>query len=92
MQSALIYTGIVVVMFLLVISIRYKNNLLIKLVLKTIMGAVLIYAFNWGCGYLEKYINADITVPLNIFTAMCVGILQLPGVALIFIIKYIILV
>lgn len=61
-------------MFLLPIKI------LLKLMLNSIFGGLFIIIVNWGGAYW------DIHIPLNIFTAVIVGLLGLPGAILLLIV------
>lgn len=89
-KSVIIYIAIVVGLFLLAMALKFKNSIAFKIVFRFLLGAVFIYALNAGIGLFGDAIKVDLTIPLNPMTAAAIGYLQMPGIVLVYLIKYII--
>lgn len=89
-RSIIIYIAIVVGLFLLAMALKFKNSIAFRIVFKFLVGAGFIYAFNAGIGLLGDTVKVDLTIPLNPMTAAAVGYLQVPGIVLVYLIKYVI--
>lgn len=76
---------IIVVVFLGILVMTQKGRLILKYAVRIVLAAIFIYLFN----LVGK--NFSVTIPFNIFTSCVLGFLEIPGLALIFIIEYIIL-
>jgi inhibitor of the pro-sigma K processing machinery len=81
-----VMTFLLVVLALLAIAMamRSRASKVIKIVFQLILGGVCLLLFN-AIGS-----NFNITIPLNPITAFFAGIFQIPGVAFLLIVKYII--
>jgi inhibitor of the pro-sigma K processing machinery len=81
-----VMTFLLVVLALLAIALamRSRASKVIKIVFQLILGGVFLLVFN-AVG--NKF---SITIPLNPLTAFFAGIFQIPGVAFLLIVKYII--
>jgi inhibitor of the pro-sigma K processing machinery len=82
--NVMMYLFIVILLATIALSIRFKSGMLFKVIFKMSAGGLFIYIFN----FIGK--NFDVIIPLNIATALITGFLELPGLAFIFILKYII--
>lgn len=80
--SILVYIIIVIALGAISIITKNKRMNIFKIIMRFILGAAFIYLFNL-VGQSIK-----VTIPLNPITALMVGLLEVPGFALIFIIKY----
>lgn len=76
---------ILVVVFLGILVMTQKGRVILKYALKIVLAAVFIYLFN----LVGK--NFNVKIPFNILTSCILGFLELPGLALIFIIEYVIM-
>lgn len=83
-QSIIYYLGVVVFLILLVLSMKLKNMIIFKILLKTAIGGLVIFAMNILLSLFQT------GIPLNLITSFLVGILGIPGILLIFLIKYVI--
>lgn len=73
----LTYAGAVLLIFLLGKIFLWPLKLVLKLVVSSILGGILILAVNLAAG-----IFGLLLIPLNLLTALIVGILGIPGVIL----------
>lgn len=89
-KSIMIYIAIVVGLFLLAMALKFKKSIAFRMVLKFLIGAGFIYALNACIGLLGDNLNVDLTIPLNPMTAAAIGYLQVPGIVLVYLIKYVI--
>lgn len=80
--SIYIYIGVILVLGIIAMFMKNKKFIIFKVVMRFMLGGVCIFLFN----FLGKYIG--ITIPLNPLTALTAGLLEIPGFALILIIKY----
>lgn len=63
-------------------SLKVPLRLVLKLVINTLLGGMVLLLINLAGQYI------DFRISLNLFSAMIVGILGLPGVILLIILKY----
>lgn len=84
--NMLMYIIIMAILISIAISIRIKNGIIFKMAIRFVVAICLIS----GVNYLSQFAGLDITVPLNPVTASVVAFLQVPGIALIYITKFII--
>ncbi len=86
-MAAVQTTGIIIVVailaLILLIILRKPMKIIFKLLLNTVIGFLALFAIN----YLGAFIG--ITVGINWLNAVIVGVLGVPGVALIFLLKWI---
>lgn len=82
--NVLTYILVVLILLSLIISMKTKFSIVFKLMIKCFLGGAFIYIFN----FFGKII--DFTIPFNAITSSIAGIFEIPGVILIFIIKYLI--
>lgn len=80
--NILIYIVIVIILGAVSIITKNKRMYVFKIIARFILGGVFIYLFN----LLGEFIGVNI--PLNPVTALLTGLLEIPGFALILIIKY----
>lgn len=86
--NVLLYLIIVVVLATIAMSLKRSGRIVIKSIFKIIIAGVGIFIFNYVTGNLLNL--GDIKIPFNPLTVLMAGLLELPGVALIFIMKYVI--
>lgn len=84
-KNVLIFFMVVVLLATVSMSLKKSGRTIIKSIFKIALAGVFIYIFNLIGGKL-----GSITIPFNPITVLIAGILELPGVALILIMKYII--
>ena len=80
MSVLLTYAGAILLLFLLGKIFLWPLKLILKLVVSSIIGGVLILAVNLLAGMFGL-----ILIPLNLLTALVVGVLGIPGVILLLI-------
>ncbi|TDT50259.1 pro-sigmaK processing inhibitor BofA family protein [Fonticella tunisiensis] len=86
LSNTQVYIFLFIIIVLSIISIALKKgSLIIKIPIKFLIGGLFIYIINF---FAEKVSN--FTIPLNPITAFAVGVLELPGLILILMIKYLI--
>ena len=73
----LTYAGAVLLIFLLGKIFLWPLKLVLKLLVSSILGGILILAVNLAAGLFGLLL-----IPLNLLTALIVGILGIPGVIL----------
>ncbi|SEG03095.1 inhibitor of the pro-sigma K processing machinery [Caloramator fervidus] len=83
-SSMFYYLIVIAFLFVLIISMKLKNLLIFRLILKTAIGGVFIFILNL---VLNSF---GFSIPLNLITSFFMGVLGLPGLALILLIKYVI--
>lgn len=81
--NLLVIAGCIIAIVIIGKILLFPIKKILKLLINSILGAVLIFVINlvgatWG-----------FTIGLNIWTALCVGILGIPGVILLVILKLI---
>ena len=84
-KSVSVFLIVIVILGLIVAIFKSKAGLILKGILKILAAGLIIYIFDILIG---KAIN--FVVPLNILNAASLGILGIPGIVLIFFMKYII--
>ncbi|CCJ34371.1 hypothetical protein CAAU_2287 [Caloramator australicus RC3] len=83
-QSIIYYLGVVIFLILLVLSMKLKKLIIFKIILKTAIGGLIVFALNILLNLFQT------AIPLNLITSFLVGVLGIPGLLLIFLIKYIV--
>lgn len=83
-NSVIVYTACIFFLFIICRIFIVPLRTIIKLVFNSILGGILIYIINFIGAYFNFHIG------LNIFTAIFVGILGVPGAILISIVKILI--
>lgn len=73
----LTYAGAVLLIFLLGKIFLWPIKMVLKLVVSSIIGGILILAINLAAGFFGLLL-----IPLNLLTALIVGVLGIPGVIL----------
>ncbi len=85
-MSGIQTTGVIIVVAILVlvvfIILKKPIKIILKLVLNTVVGFIALFALNW----LGAFVG--ITVAINWINAVIVGVLGVPGVALILLINW----
>ena len=84
--NIMLWIIIMAVLISLAISIRIKNGIIFKVFMRCVLAVGFISLVNYGSSFLEN----DITIPLNLVTTFTIAILNIPGIALVYIVKYII--
>lgn len=84
--NIMLYIIIMAVLISLAISIRIKNGIIFKVIIRCVLAVGFICAINYASSFLEN----DISIPLNLVTTFTIAILNIPGIALVYIVKYII--
>lgn len=82
-KSVYVFLIVIVVLGMIAAIFRSKAGFIFKGILKVIAAGIIIYVFNLLIGKTVNFI-----VPLNIFNAAMLGILGIPGILLIFMMKY----
>lgn len=82
--NMIIYILLVAILGTSAFVFKNKRGKILGIVVKFILGGVFIYLFN----LVGKFVN--ISVPLNPITALIIGLLEIPGFALILILRYVI--
>lgn len=75
---------VVIVLFGIAMALRIKTGGVFKLIFKLVIGGVFLLLFNIA----GKFVNIEL--PLNPLTAFFAGIFQIPGIAFLLIVKYVI--
>lgn len=83
-SQVLIFILLVIVLAIAAAALK-KGALIITIPIKCIVGGLIIYIINIFAAKIS-----DFTIPLNPLTASMIGLLQLPGIALVLMIKYLI--
>lgn len=83
-SSILFFILTVLILFLLVRLLKARSLTVFKIIFQIALGAVFLLIFN----YFGKQYN--VTIPLNPLTSFLAGVLQLPGVGLLLLVKYIV--
>ena len=73
----LTYAGAVLLLFLLGKIFLWPLKLILKLVVSSVIGGVILLAVNLAAGAIGL-----VLIPLNLITALVVGVLGIPGVIL----------
>ncbi|GFR35552.1 pro-sigmaK processing inhibitor BofA family protein [Thermobrachium celere] len=80
--NVVIYVLIIFLMFIFVMALKERGLLLLKIIFKTVLGAVIIFLIN----FIGQKFN--ISIPLNIWTSACVGMLGIPGILVLALMKW----
>ncbi|QCX33485.1 pro-sigmaK processing inhibitor BofA [Caloramator sp. E03] len=83
--NVVLYIFIIILLGIIVLALKFKSMSLIKGAFKIVFAGVCIFLFNFFIGKTVNFI-----IPLNIITASITGLLGVPGIALLFIMMYII--
>jgi inhibitor of the pro-sigma K processing machinery len=83
-SSVMIFLLVVMVLLAIVMALKSKAKRVIKIAFQIVLGGVFLIVLN----LIGKPLN--ITIPLNPLTAFFAGIFQIPGIAFLLIVKYII--
>lgn len=75
---------IVIGLFLVTLLLRAKSNKALWVITQIMIGGIIIFIFNLIGN------NFNVTLPLNPLSIILAGIFQIPGIAFLLIIKYII--
>lgn len=82
--TMIIYILLVAVLGTSAVIFKNKRGRILGIIGRFILGAAFIYIFNLAA----KLINTSI--PLNPLTALIIGLLEIPGLALVLILRYVI--
>lgn len=82
--NMIIYILLVAVLGTSAVVFKKKRGKILGIVFRFFLGGVFIYIFN----LIAKLIN--VSLPLNPITAIIIGLLEVPGFALVLILKYVI--
>ncbi len=82
--TIMIYILLVALLGISAVIFKNKRGKILGIIGRFIIGAAFIYIFNLAA----KLINTSI--PLNPITALIIGLLEIPGLALVLILRYII--
>lgn len=75
----LTYIGAILLIFIFGRLFLWPLKMILKLIINSLIGGLFIFLFNLAGS------NFDIIIPLNMFTAAVVGVLGLPGAAMLLI-------
>ena len=79
-------TGVIIIVAILVlvvfIILKKPIKIVLKLLLNTVIGFVALFVLNWLGSF------AGITMPINWLNAVLVGVLGVPGVALVLLLQW----
>ena len=81
-QNVINYLFIIALLLLIVISMKIKNLIVFKVLIKTAIGGLLIFGINIVLSAFK------FAIPLNLINSFFVGVLGIPVFVLIFMIKY----
>lgn len=82
--NMIMYIVIIAFLISLAISIRVKNGIVFKVAIRFVFAIGIIF----GTNYIAQYIGFDIGIPLNPVNTGIIALLQIPGIALIYITKF----
>lgn len=82
--NVLLYVILILILLAIVMAMKTRAGIVFKIIFRCILGGAFIFLFN----LVGQMVN--FTIPFNIATILLTGLLQIPGFALILIIKYII--
>lgn len=83
--NVILYIILIIFLAVAALSLKFKSPSIIKGTFKVVFAGVCIFLFNFFIGNLIHF-----TMPLNIITASSAGLLGLPGIVLLFILRFII--
>lgn len=84
--NMIMYIAIIAFLLCLAISVRIKNGIIFKFAIRFVFAVGVIYGMN----YISEYSGVDIGIPFNPVTTSVIAFLQVPGIALIYITKFVI--
>ena len=82
--NVLAFLVVVVILLMIVIALKAKATRFLKLIFQLAGGVVFLIVFNMAGNLF------NISIPLNPVTAFFAGVFQIPGIAFLLIVKYII--
>ena len=82
--GTMIFFAVILVMIVIVRLLRSRAKTGVKLIIQIILGGAFILLFNYVGG------NFKISIPLNPLTAFITGVFQIPGLAFLLVVKYVI--
>lgn len=82
--NMIIYILLVAILGTSAVIFKNKRGKVLGVVIRFILGGAFIYIFNLAAGFI------NISLPLNPITALILGLLELPGFALLLILRYVI--
>jgi inhibitor of the pro-sigma K processing machinery len=82
--SVIAFLLVVLILLMVAIALKARATRFLKLIFQLAAGAVFLIVFNMAGNLFNIYI------PLNPITAFFAGIFQIPGIAFLLIVKYII--
>lgn len=82
--NMIVYIAIVVILGTSAVVFKSKRSKVLGVVVKFILGGAFLYIFN----LIGKL--ANVSLPLNPITALIIGLLEAPGLALLLILRYVI--
>ncbi|MDF2674707.1 MAG: pro-sigmaK processing inhibitor BofA [Clostridiales bacterium] len=82
--NMIVYILIVVILGTSAVMFKSKRGKVLGIVVRFILGGAFIYLFN----LIAKFVN--VSLPLNPITALIIGFLEVPGFALLLILRYVI--
>ncbi len=82
MEPIVLYTAGAAILFVAVLLIKPLRSLL-KVVVNASIGCVALFAFNFIGGFI------GMSIGVNIFTALAIGILGIPGFIMLFVLQII---
>jgi inhibitor of the pro-sigma K processing machinery len=82
--GTMIFFAVILAMAVIVKLLRSRAKTGVKIIFQIILGGAFILLFNYVGG------NFKISIPLNPLTAIITGMFQIPGIAFLLVVKYII--
>lgn len=83
-SNVVVFLLVVLVLLAIVMALKSRASKVIKIVFQLVLGGVFLLVFNMIGS------KANVSIPLNPLTAFFAGIFQLPGIAFLLIVKYVI--
>jgi inhibitor of the pro-sigma K processing machinery len=83
-SSVLTFLFVVLILLMIVVALKSRASRFLKLIFQFVAGVFFLILFNLAGNLL------NISIPLNPITAFFAGIFQVPGIAFLLIVKYII--
>lgn len=83
-SSVMTFLLVILILLAIILALKSKASRVIKIIFQIAFGAVFLMLFNIVGSKL------NVTIPLNPLTAFFAGIFQIPGVAFLLIVKYVI--
>jgi inhibitor of the pro-sigma K processing machinery len=82
--SVIAFLVVVLILLMIAVALKAKATRFLKLIFQLVAGVFFLIIFNLGGNLF------NISIPLNPITAFFAGIFQIPGIAFLLIVKYII--